>query len=136
MAIESSATALDVNRTAANAHSRIAFVTGWFIGKVRPGGNWDYKQVYGPGFRRFGNYNYGYVGTQLGYSAQVLHNAAGILQMTQSIWDEFAGNPVRWQPSYGLPFFGPPPFGDAPDDYRSIQRGIYDSVNNKLSICR
>jgi hypothetical protein len=115
-------------------------VTAWFVNKVQPHGDWDYKTsgttlLERTQYRRLGNYNFGYIGTLLGYSSQLLHDAAGLLQMTQAAWDLFSGDMSRWNPSFGLPFFGPAPNGDSPEDYAAIQRGINDFLANRLSTC-
>jgi hypothetical protein len=116
----------------------LAYVTSWFVERVRPHGVWDYKESFGPGYRTLGNYNFGYVGSALGYSREALHNAAGLLQMTQAAWDALVNGQAapRWNPSMGLPFLGPAPYGDSEDDYKNVEYGVNDFLNHRLSTCR
>jgi putative RNase toxin 44 of polymorphic toxin system len=104
--------------------------TFWFVSHVQPYGPWDYKRlgtndIERNDYRNFGNYNFGYVGTALALSRELLHGGAGILQMLQ----------LKWKPSFGYPFVDQN-MGDSPPDYWSVERGIRDRNSNKVSICR
>lgn len=83
-------------------------MTAWF-----PSGHeMDYKKG-GSQYRDFGNFNYGAVGSTLGFDPSMLHGAAGVAQMMDK----------KWKPGYGLPFFSKQS-GDNEQDYEQIDRGI------------
>ncbi|WP_307188859.1 polymorphic toxin type 44 domain-containing protein [Caldicellulosiruptor acetigenus] len=89
------------NGNAALAYSaKVAFWTS----KVREGGDWDYKLIYGwnklykiiiNGNVKYvygediGNINYGYTGRSLPLPAVVLCSAAGLVQILSGTWDIF-----------------------------------------------
>jgi RHS repeat-associated protein len=92
----------------------------WFAEKVKPGGDWDYKK-YGSQYESFGNYNYGAVGTAIGYWPNVLLRAAGAVQQWTDLRRTLTG-----RPAIGKGFFwGGPPYGDDPKDQSIIQSGVY-----------
>ncbi|KYH30783.1 hypothetical protein CLTEP_24920 [Clostridium tepidiprofundi DSM 19306] len=103
---------------------------GYWVGKVREGGDWDYKRelgwnteykiiiggkvdyVYG---EDIGNIHYGYTGRSVGFSQVTLKSAAGLVQVLSGTAKK------EWFNSY---------FDDPKDQY-AIQRGI-DMYNNGL----
>jgi RHS repeat-associated protein len=101
------------NLTDAKQHRNEPF---WFANKVRPGGDWDYAHNQGQvgQYRDLGNFNYGFIGTALGYSPQMLHFMAGALQIAMGHSEFPWGMP-------GEPFS---PGGDSPVDYFWIEQGI------------
>ena len=97
---------------------------GVFIDKVREYGDWDYKRPLGWDIyynvsleddifqmtgEQLGNYNYGYVGTGIGYSKEVLTMAGGIVNVMGS-WD------FKYCDSVNL--------CDVPDDVQYVKKGI------------
>jgi hypothetical protein len=107
------------NKVEAEMHKYDIF---WFVGKVRPGGDWDYKRdlmnvwtkytVLSP-FEDFGNFNYGYTGRALGLPAWLLQRGAGAAQMLT------LGSVPQWDNA-----LGDYPYGDQPSDQEMIDRGI------------
>ena len=95
---------------------------GEWLGRVWPGGKWDYKEQGKTReqkieYEKFGNFNYGATGAAIGIPDRVLLIAAGTVQYTRS----FFGHPYR--PSFGRPWSGSP-YGDDPGDQVLIQSGI------------
>lgn len=85
----------------------------WFYNKVRNGGPWDYKKG-GKQFEPFGNFHYGAVGICAGFSAFVLHRAAGAAQFRAGT-TEADVTLIDW-------FFYP--YGDDRADQEMIAEGI------------
>jgi len=92
---------------------------GWFYGRVRPGGPWDYKRR-SRDYENFGNFHYGVTGAAAGFSEETLLRMAGRAQGSR-------------EPQWGkpVPLFdaldgvgGTPPFGDDPKDQYWISKGI------------
>jgi RHS repeat-associated protein len=101
------------NLTDAKQHRNEPF---WFAGKEWPMSDYDYqKRGAFPQWRDAGNFNYGFIGTALGYSPQMLHFMAGALQVYVSRNSEFP---------WGMPGDSSPPGGDSPVDYFWIEQGI------------
>lgn len=94
-------------------YARGSLLWYWFYHQVRNSGPWDYKKGR-PEFENFGNFHYGAVGTAAGFSAFVLHRAAGFAQFrAQTTADD-----VTW-PDW---FFYP--YGDDETDQEYIAEGI------------
>lgn len=94
-------------------------IGAWFAEKVKTGGDWDYKQQ-GRAYEAFGNYNYGAVGSAIGYTSGILQRAAGAVQN----WTDLQ-RVMNNRPRMGNGFFwGGPPFGDDPKDQAVIQNGM------------
>jgi hypothetical protein len=86
----------------------------WFIGKVRPGGSWDYKlQGENRRYEDFGNRNYGATGAALGLPDELLLRAAGLVQRVMGTSPPGSGQP--W--SFGS-------YGDDPNDQSRIKDGL------------
>ncbi|SHK61887.1 polymorphic toxin type 44 domain-containing protein [Paramaledivibacter caminithermalis] len=103
---------------------------GYWAGKVREGGDWDYKRELGWNTEYkiiiggkvdyvhgedIGNIHYGYTGRSIGFSQFTLKSAAGLVQVLSGTAKK------EWFNSY---------FDDPKDQY-AIQRGI-DMYNNGL----
>jgi hypothetical protein len=106
------------------------FVMGWFSRRVFYHGEWDYKwrgtdSQSQREYRDFGNYNFAYVGSVLGFPRGLLYGAAGLIQM---------GN-LSWRLGYGIPFVSGDQ-GDSPDDHDIAERGVDDFERGKMSTCR
>jgi hypothetical protein len=88
-------------------------VAEWWINKVKPGGDWDYK-LRTPDLRyeNFGNFNYGATGRAL-FSSETLQRGAGAIQLKSGPYDS----------SWGVPWGGPP-YGDQPIDNFWIRQGV------------
>ena len=50
-----------------------------WLNRVRPGGGWDYKRIYGSIYQDLGNFNYGLTGASLGFSLGELMLAGGAI---------------------------------------------------------
>jgi hypothetical protein len=85
----------------------------WFYTKVKNGGPWDFKKR-GRQFEKFGNFHYGAVGTCAGFSAFVLHRAAGAAQFRAGT----IAPEVKWIDWFIYPF------GDDKNDQEMIAEGI------------
>lgn len=105
---------------AASAYAASGAIGDW-LGKVWPGGKWDFKsRTNAVGGDRPGNLNYGASGSVL-FPEQVLTRAAGLVQMIQHGLD-----PARhpYHPQWGNPITGRGDHvGDDPRDTRDIRRG-------------
>ena len=98
-----------------------------FASKVRPGGEWDYKQTYGATTtyifggmtvrgEDLGNMHYGYVGSASGFSSTLLKSAAGAVQI-------YSGTSyIGWYKTYF----------DDPRDQTFISKGISYWENGNL----
>lgn len=87
----------------------------WWVNKVRPNGDWDYKRGDNKlTYENFGNFNYGATGAALGFSRGDLLRGAGFAQ-------EFLHG--AYDPSDGH-FWGDSPFGDNRNDQYWIEQGI------------
>jgi hypothetical protein len=84
-------------------------VEAWFVNKVRPGGDWDYKKT-DPQFDAFGNFNYGAVGSVF-WDEDTLIRGAGALKA------------IRTRGKFGSPFEGPD-YGNQHDKNETIRDGI------------
>jgi hypothetical protein len=93
----------------------------YFYNKVKYGGAWDYKIIYGYNTKYlfhghvitgddFGNIHYGYVGTAIGFTAYDLKYAAGMAQ----VYHNYASYDVSKMDGYW----------DQPRDTQMIQYGI------------
>ncbi|CAN7591582.1 polymorphic toxin type 44 domain-containing protein [Pseudoduganella sp. LjRoot289] len=91
----------------------------WFRDQVRNGGPMDYKQR-GALYQDFGNFNYGAVGTAVGFPSVTLAREAGRAQQAAG-----TSRPEWGKPGPILnPMAGIPPYGDDPEDQAWIQKGI------------
>jgi RHS repeat-associated protein len=87
----------------------------------------EYRHIIAPGdeitnsYAELGNWNFGFMGAAAGFSPQVLHRLAGWAQRQAGTSKESWSNPY---------FGGKPPFGDEPEDYKMIERGIRDYQNH------
>jgi hypothetical protein len=107
---------------------RPAALMAWFGSVEQPHGPWDYKQ-YDPNLLRYrdlGNYHFGFIGSALGYSREMLYCAAGIVQVATGTWSL----------TFGAPCFTPPGFGDDPKDHAMVARGIDDFQNHRIDVCK
>jgi RHS repeat-associated protein len=93
---------------------------GVFIANVRTGGPMDFKQGGQRQFEPFGNFNFGAVGSALGYSDDFLLAGAGAAQVITDINRARRGQSRLGE---GVPFFQTP-FGDSRRDRAQIQAGI------------
>jgi hypothetical protein len=101
----------------------------WFIERLAPGGEMDYK--HGPGnriYEDFGNFNYGAVALGFGLSEEVALRAAGLVQVLVNSYNmmtkrnaEDTGSYVK---SHGLDFVGEAPYGDQTKDQEMIKQGF------------
>ncbi|WP_438349255.1 polymorphic toxin type 44 domain-containing protein [Paenibacillus sp. FA6] len=99
-----------------------SLLNGYFVGQVKSGGPWDYKQYYKGNYsfngywytgEDLGNMHFGYIGRAFGYSATTLKAGAGIYQIISGTSNS------SWANSYF----------DDPTDQTYIQNGI-DYYNN------
>ena len=77
-----------VDRNIAEAAQDNSFAHRWWINKVRPGGDWDYKRYQG-GWQKWdyaGNFNFGATGRACGFNDMELLVAAARLQMLNGTW--------------------------------------------------
>jgi hypothetical protein len=98
-----------------------------FYEKVKPGGDWDYKNKPGGNYENFGNFNYAVTGAAAGIPESVLRPAAGAAQMytaAQNFLDKFDKDKFSWSPSWGTPVTGWP-YGDEPKDQNQMDRANY-----------
>ncbi len=87
----------------------------WFYSKVHTGGDWDYKtKFHDNAYADFGNFNYGVVGTNIGFSSDFLLNMAGDAAHRNG---SDKGHP-EWG-SWGVGFRG-----DQPQDQTMIKAGV------------
>jgi hypothetical protein len=91
----------------------------WFYNKTHDHGAWDTKfqgpkQKYEP----YGNFQFGAVGTALGFSPEILRRGAGAYQIYKD-----AKRNHRINLANGVPWGGYP-YGDNPDDQPRIDLGI------------
>jgi RHS repeat-associated protein len=100
---------LDKNMQQANKNSLNPI---WFYNQVHGKGPWDYKQL-GHKYEDFGNFNFGATGSTAGFPDIVLYRGAG-----------FANQQADPRRTRLGSFYGPYPYGDAPDDQLQIGRGI------------
>ena len=89
----------------------------WFRDMVTDGGLWDYKRL-DPALEDFGNWHYGFIGSEVGIHPQILLRAAGYNQMgKEKLYDVRNG---QWTDTW------PSTYGDFPRDQDWIKRGISD----------
>jgi hypothetical protein len=107
---------------------RPAAVGLWFASMEFFGQPWDYKNSYhSTAYRDLGNYNFGYIGSLLGYSRETLYCLAGVIQVVGGHY-----NPI----AFGLPCVGSATQGDDPRDHEYVRRGIDDFILGESSICK
>ena len=83
----------------------------WFLNKVRPGGDWDYKQGCSK-WENFGNFNYGVVSAAYGIPLDTALWSGGVVQKGVGTSRD----------DWGSPWTGPP-YGDDPQDQYWIKQG-------------
>jgi hypothetical protein len=91
----------------------------WFASQVCPYCKMDYAHTVGPQYRDAGNFNYGAMGTAMGFSPQTLHFMAGVVQILSAI-KPGGHSEFPW----GLPGQPFTPGADSPVDYFWIDMGI------------
>jgi hypothetical protein len=102
----------------------------WFANKVRPGGEWDFKQE-GSEFEDFGNFHFGVIGAALGYSPETLQRAASLVQ---NVTDLVAA--LRGKSTFGTGSpLGGPPYGDQASDQSNIRDGFSAYLLSQNGIC-
>jgi len=95
------------------ATPRVIQIATW-IGRVKPGGEWDYKAKFKNSvYDDFGNFNYGATGAALGFPLWMLKWPGGP--------DQFAAR--TWRSEWGFPLW-PPGSGDDPQDQKMIEAGF------------
>src|SRR5581483_7553668 len=115
----------------------------WWIDKVKPGGDWDYKRR-GSQYENFGNFNYGATAAALQIPYYATQNAAGIvnigsnvLTMVERLFRKFGGDetplPKWW--IEGIPLVRWP-FGDASKDAQQINAGWAFYQSKKKGDCK
>lgn len=102
-----------------HTQTKNAYNALWFVNKVRPGGDWDYKNKYGGQYENFGNFNYGATGKASGYPTFALQSMAGVVQQLRGINNSINKDPMI--PTSGVPFLSYP-YGDAAMNGRSIDQ--------------
>jgi Bacterial toxin 44 len=100
---------LMTNPRAAEAALFVTF--GTWLGRVAPGGSWDYKLQPG-GTERNGNFNFGATGSLL-FDSRTLLSGAGVVQLLT----------LPSASDGGVPFVSPP-YGDQIKDQNDIKAGI------------
>jgi RHS repeat-associated protein len=116
--------------------------TMWFMGRVWPGGPWDYKAEHGIEYQAFGNFNYGATGVALGFSDETLLRSAGAAQILSALIIQFTpGTALRQFGNEGSGYlrkwggpFGGWPYGDDPSDQQKILEGI-EFFRNNCHLC-
>ena len=94
-----------------------AAVEAWFVNKVRPRGDWDYKLHHPKGaYDAFGNFNFGATGSVL-WNEDTLLRGAGALKALES-----GGK-------FGVPWKGPN-YGNQSDKNDEIRKGIQYYLNH------
>ncbi|MCB1104095.1 MAG: hypothetical protein H7A44_02565 [Opitutaceae bacterium] len=123
----------------ANNLTGIAVSASVFKSYVTYGGPWDYKTVTrDERFAPFGNYHYGFVGSEWGWRGSVLLAEAGRAQQSRYEQTGQAGHKGDggWP---GIPYLpeisGKAPYGDFVEDQTLIQMGV-DSSNANLKHVR
>jgi hypothetical protein len=115
----------------------------WWIDKVRPEGDWDYKRL-GEQYQEFGNFNFGATAAELAipyYIAQVgagaVNIGSNIITMAEMIFRKFRDQDVMlpdwWVNGIALLKW---PYGDDVRDARSIQAGYAFNESKKRGDCK
>jgi hypothetical protein len=71
------------------------WILNFWVQHVKPGGNWDFKQVYNnPAYQDAGNYIYGLTGRAYGLNSDDLQAAAGVANILENGWR--GADPGSW----------------------------------------
>ena len=100
----------------------------WFLERVAPEGEMDYKVIDNKKYENFGNFNYGAVATAFGFSQEAALRGAGLVQTAVDAWRKRNNSDYIHAAAYGLKhaadFLGDPPYGDQEKDQEMIKQGI------------
>jgi RHS repeat-associated protein len=115
----------------------------WWIDKIRPGGDWDYKR-WGDEYQEFGNFNFGATAAELLIPYYIAQSGAGgvnigsnVITMAEMIFRKFGGEKVELPQWWidGVPLLKWP-YGDHEQDARHIQAGYAFNELRKRGACR
>ena len=117
---------VDIDRNIMRAQA--SFSVLWFVNKVRPKGEMDYKYTYNDiKYEDFGNFNFGAVAAAFGFLEGAALRGAGLVQVLvdseRILKKESLSGAISYGVNHGFDFLGPSPYGDQVKDQDMIKRG-------------
>jgi len=117
---------VDIDWNIRRALVSVSFV--WFIERLAPDGEMDYKKYGYQKYEDFGNFNYGAVALAFGLTENAALRGAGLVQIIADVSRKlFKGkvvDAVGDMYNHGLDALGGPPYGDSREDQIMIKNGF------------
>lgn len=117
---------VDIDWNIRRALVSVSFV--WFIERLAPDGEMDYKKYGNQKYEDFGNFNYGAVALAFGLTENAALRGAGLVQIiadvSRKLFKGKVGDAVEYVYDHGLDVLGRPPYGDSREDQIMIKNGF------------